>query len=605
MNEETFWLSQLNQYKNLKYEPSKKYESWQPARWAANKAMLQRIFAKIKPNIKSALELGAGSAALSLELARTYNINSSCIDLCVNAKKYASIIANDMQININYDVGDFFKTNLPKADFVFSLGVIEHMDKTEQVKYVQRCKELTNKYILIGIPNQESDIFKSYIKWCNKQADSYNENHLEFSLNYLKKLIECEGFKILDEDGFQVFLSEGRFWMDSKLICEPLINEMRLYNKSIAENFPNYNFQYEDIEFMKLVESNISKEYRIKNSFMQYILAEKEETLNLKKNDTVAVFAPSRSMKIISEDCQKIAKERLNKLGLNVVYSKNIYDTREYYDCGTIEHRVEDLHNIFLEDEIKGALTVIGGFNVNQILPFINYDIIKNNPKILCGFSDITALFNAIYAKTGVMTFYGPHFSSFGMKHGCEYTIDNFKNMIFNDNVIKLKSSKKYSDDFWFIDQDQRKFIENEGMFSINNGIAEGILIGGNLSTFNLLQGTEYMPSLKDKILFIEDDDITGGDFFREFDRNLVSLIQLPDFKFIKGIIIGRAQNKTEMNRDKWRALFDKRELKHIPIIADVNFGHTTPIATIPIGGYCKMVSENKACDIYISKHKF
>lgn len=380
---------------------------------------------------------------------------------------------------------------------------------------------------------------------------------------------------------------------------------MLLYDNDIARDFPNYDFKYEDIEFMKLIENNISKEYRMKNSFMQYILAEKETSLNLKENDNIAVFAPSRSMNIISEDCQKIAKDRLNNLGLNVVYSKNVYDSRKYYDCGTIEHRVEDLHNIFLDDKIKGALTVIGGFNVNQILPFINYDIIKKNPKVLCGFSDITALFNAIYTKTGMMTFYGPHFSSFGMKRGCEYTIDYFKNMILKDEVIKLKSSKEYSDDLWFIDQDKRDFIKNEGMFTINNGTAEGILIGGNLSTLNLLQGTEFMPSLKDKILFIEDDDITGSDFFREFDRNLVSLMQLPDFKFVKGIIVGRAQKKAQMDRNKWRAIFDKYNLKQIPIIADINFGHTTPIATIPIGGYCKLVADGDTCDIFISKHKF
>lgn len=347
------------------------------------------------------------------------------------------------------------------------------------------------------------------------------------------------------------------------------------------------------------------KEYRMKNSYMQNVLAEKEQTLNLKENDTVAVFAPSRSMKIISEDCQNIAKERLHELGLDVVYAKNVYDSREYYDCGTIEHRVEDLHNIFLDDKIRGALTVIGGFNVNQILPYIDYDLIKNNPKVLCGFSDITALLNAIYAKTGMTTFYGPHFSSFGMKLGCEYTIEHFKDMIFKDDVIKLESSKEFSDDLWFIDQNKRNFIKNEGMFTINNGTAEGTLVGGNLSTLNLLQGTEFMPSLKDKILFIEDDDSTGSEFFREFDRNLVSLMQLHDFKSIKGIIVGRAQKKVEMDRNKWRAIFDKHDLKQMPIIADVDFGHTTPIATIPIGGYCKIDANDGVCEIYISKHKF
>lgn len=343
----------------------------------------------------------------------------------------------------------------------------------------------------------------------------------------------------------------------------------------------------------------------MKNSFMQYVLPEKKETLGLKLGDKILVFAPSRSMNIISEDCQSLAKKRLAEMGLNVEYGKNVFDSLCYYGCGSIENRLYDLHDIFKNESINGALTVVGGFNVNQLLPYIDYDLIKSNPKVLCGFSDITALFNAIYAKTGMMTFYGPHFSSFGMKKGCDYTIEYFKKMIFEDNVVEIKSSSTYSDDFWFIDQDNREFVKSDGMFSINNGCAYGKLVGGNLSTLNLLQGTEYMPSLKDKILFIEDDDIVGDGFFREFDRNLVSLMQTPDFRGVKGIIVGIAQKKCEMNRDKWKAMLNKKELKDIPIIVDVNFGHTTPICTIPIGGYCKLISDGNNSKIYIAKHDF
>ena len=343
----------------------------------------------------------------------------------------------------------------------------------------------------------------------------------------------------------------------------------------------------------------------MKNSFTQHTLTKKKETLGLKSGDKILVFAPSRSMNIISEDCQSLAKKRLAEMGLNVEYGKNVFDSLRYYDCGSVENRLFDLHSIFKNESISGALTVIGGFNVNQLLPYIDYDLIKSNPKVLCGFSDITALFNAIYAKTGMMTFYGPHFSSFGMKKGCDYTIEYFKKMIFEDDVVEIKPSSVYSDDLWFVDQDNREFVKNDGMFSINDGCAYGKLVGGNLCTLNLLQGTEYMPSLKDKILFIEDDDIVGDGFFKEFDRNLVSLMQTPDFSGVKGIIVGIAQKKCEMNRDKWKAMLNKKELKDIPIIVDVNFGHTTPICTIPIGGYCKLISDGNNSKIYMSKHDF
>ena len=133
-------------------------------------------------------------------------------------------------------------------------------------------------------------------------------------------------------------------------------------------------------------------------------------------------------------------------------------------------------------------------------------------------------------------------------------------------------------------------------MIVINDGKAEGIIIGGNLCSFNLLQGTKYMPDLTGKILFIEDDALVGKEFPYEFDRNLTSLIQQPNFDKIRGIVIGRTQTQTGMNLTKWKKILNKKELKKIPIIINANFGHTTPNSTIPIGGLCKIdtSSDNK-----------
>ena len=99
------------------------------------------------------------------------------------------------------------------------------------------------------------------------------------------------------------------------------------------------------------------------------------------------------------------------------------------YMCASRDARVEDLNEAFRDENVKAILTVIGGFNSNQLLDYIDYEAIKNNPKIFCGFSDITALSNAIYAKTGVVTYSGPHYSSFGMLKGFEYSLEYFKKM--------------------------------------------------------------------------------------------------------------------------------------------------------------------------------
>lgn len=314
----------------------------------------------------------------------------------------------------------------------------------------------------------------------------------------------------------------------------------------------------------------------------------------LKAGDEVRVIAPSRSMVILGEDCKKIATQRLEALGLKVTFGKYVMEADEDYLCTSVEHRAEDLNEAFRDKKVKAILTVIGGFNSNQILDFIDYEAIKQNPKIFCGFSDITALSNAIYAKTGLVTYSGPHYSSFGMLKGFEYELEYFKKMFFQSEEFEIESSKEWSDDAWFIDQENREFISNEGMYIINEGKAEGDIVGGNLCTLNLLQGTEYMPNIEGKVLFLEDDGMAENAYLVTFDRDLQSLIHTKEFKNIKAIVLGRNQKGCNMTKEKWIKLIkNKPELKDIPVIAGADFGHTTPIFAFPIGGHAKLEVEN------------
>ena len=321
----------------------------------------------------------------------------------------------------------------------------------------------------------------------------------------------------------------------------------------------------------------------------------------LKAGDEVRVIAPSRSMAILGEDCKKIATERLEALGLKVTFGKHVMEADPDYFAASKEARVEDLNDAFRDPNVRAILTVIGGFNSNQILDYIDYEAIKNDPKIFCGFSDITALSNAIHAKTGVVTYSGPHYSSFGMLKGFEYTLDYFKKMFFEENEFEITSSNEWSDDAWFIDQENRKFIPNDGMFIINEGEAEGDIVGGNLCTLNLLQGTEYMPNIENKVLFLEDDDMAGKIFLMEFDRNLQSLIHMPEFKTVRGIVLGRSQVATEMTKEKWIKLIkNKPELANIPVVAGADFGHSTPIFTFPVGGHARVKAKDGKIEIFV-----
>lgn len=323
---------------------------------------------------------------------------------------------------------------------------------------------------------------------------------------------------------------------------------------------------------------------------MQKIIPQK-----LQKGDKVMIVAPSRGLKLIGQDCREIAEKRLTEMGLTVEFAPNTTDENwDEVGSTSAQKRAADIMYAFQDKSVKAILTVIGGFNSNQIIKLLDYDVIRANPKIICGFSDITALLAAINAQTGLEVYYGPHYSSLGMLKGCEYTLQHFKQMLFEDSSCLVNPSAAWSDDLWFLDQEKREFIDNPGHWQIRGGTAQGIIIGGNLCTFNLLLGTPYRPAFPtDTILFIEDDEGTNPAIF---DRNLQALCCQKDFQNVKGLIIGRFQKKSALNRKELEfILLNKPELQNMPIIANVDFGHTTPILTIPLGGTAT-IKEGKIC---------
>ncbi|OZQ62465.1 LD-carboxypeptidase [Paenibacillus sp. VTT E-133280] len=319
----------------------------------------------------------------------------------------------------------------------------------------------------------------------------------------------------------------------------------------------------------------------------------------LKPGDELRIISPARSLSLIAAEQRKIAKEQLQKLGFRISFSVNSFEKDDFVSS-SIDSRIEDLHEAFLDPNVKGILTTIGGFNSNQLLRYIDYSLIAEHPKRLCGYSDITALSNAIYAKTGLVTYSGPHFSSFAMLHDNEYTTEYFRKLMMDNKEIVVRPSKHWSDDEWYLDQENRVFIRNEGPFIINDGEAKGTIIGGNLCTLNLLQGTEYMPSLKNSILFVEDDYESSP---ATFDRDLQSLIHQPDFQHVKGLVIGRFQQGSRMTKELLiKIITSKEELSDIPVIADVDFGHTSPMITFPVGGQASLRAYGVRVELRISE---
>lgn len=258
---------------------------------------------------------------------------------------------------------------------------------------------------------------------------------------------------------------------------------------------------------------------------------------------------------------------------------------------------MRNLHEAFADPDVQAVIPVMGGSSANQLLKYIDYDLIKKHPKIFCGLSDITELSNAIYWKTGLITYYGPHFTMLGASQIVDHAIDSIRKTFFSDEVVSLHPSEYYSNSEW-----DKEVIVNNGFWTINAGHVEAKVVGGNIRTFTLMLGSEYMPDIADTILLVEDNKIVD---FRGVQKELQSVLNQPHGDRIKGLIIGRFQRQTGMTRELLTKMINsKKELEGVPVIGNVDLGHTAPILTFPIGGTVRFNAKaNDEIKLEVVKH--
>lgn len=317
----------------------------------------------------------------------------------------------------------------------------------------------------------------------------------------------------------------------------------------------------------------------------------------LKEGDHVRIIAPSHSISPeFTKEMEAQAIEGLKKLGLSVSFGKYVREIDDFQTT-TVEHRLEDLHDAFADPDVQAVIPVRGGSSVSQLLKHINYDLIKDNPKILCGLSDITALSYALYKMTGVVNYYGPHFTMLGASRVADYSFESMKKTLFSDGDVILEPSKYYNNTEY-----ERELILNEGFWTIKEGKAEGKSIAGNLLTTNLTMGSQYMPDMSDSILFLEENFILD---YKDVQNELQSILNTPGTDSVRAIILGRFQRKTGMTRELLTKIIkSKKELEHIPVVGNVDIGHTAPMLTIPVGGTVRVeASEGDEIKIEVIEH--
>jgi muramoyltetrapeptide carboxypeptidase len=308
----------------------------------------------------------------------------------------------------------------------------------------------------------------------------------------------------------------------------------------------------------------------------------------LKAGDEIRVIAPSFSWVASRDRAYKRAIKRLEQKGYKVTLGKHL---RSAGRLGTAEasKRLEDLHDAYENKKVKAILSLTGGWSANELLPGIKWEVISNNPKPLIGFSDITVLHNAIYAKTGQISLLGPNLGTLSRWRNWEYSCNNLEKILKRIQPLGL-----YKSDAW--SPTLKKSSKTRSWKVLQPGVASGILIGGNLGTYYLLQGTEYAPQFKkDVVLLIEDDDEAGKLTAREFDRRLESLLQQPGLKeAVRGVLIGRFQPSSHVTLPDIKDIMSRKVSANIPVIADMDFGHTAPVITFPIGGKVSIDTTNK-----------
>ncbi len=313
------------------------------------------------------------------------------------------------------------------------------------------------------------------------------------------------------------------------------------------------------------------------------------------------VIAPSRSRALVSEyDHTAIIERRFAALGLRLSYGEHV-DERDAFDSSPVPSRLADLHAAFADPAVAAIMTVIGGYNSNELLPYLDWDLIRANPKIFCGYSDITALQGAMLARAGLVTYYGPHWSTFGMARHSEQTVAWFAACLLGDDPVQLVPAESWTDDLWFLDQEHREVWPGDGWWPLQPGHAQGRVVGGNLCTLNLLQGKSYFPPLADAVLFIEDDYESQPPAFA---RELTSLLQLPGAAGLRGLVIGRFQRDSNMARALLEQIIARQPgLSGLPVLANVDIGHTNPIATIPLGGEAAISAGPGDLSVILTRH--
>jgi muramoyltetrapeptide carboxypeptidase len=290
----------------------------------------------------------------------------------------------------------------------------------------------------------------------------------------------------------------------------------------------------------------------------------------LKPGDTVGLVAPANATFNTYE--LDIARDSLEALGLTVRVGEHLRD-RHGYLAGEDRDRAADINGFFKDRSVSAVLPIRGGWGSARLLPLLDYDAIRRNPKVMAGYSDVTALLTAIHARTGLVTFHGAN----GMGRWDQYSLDFFRRVLFEGEAVTFTNTPKFSDTNVLTPVQYRTQ-------TIRPGTARGRLLGGNLSVLAGIVGSPYVPDWDDAILFLED----VGEAIYRVDRMLTTLKLAGILGRIRGFVFGTC-SECDPGSGFGALTFEELWADHIaplniPAWSGAMIGHGMPQWTLPVG---------------------
>lgn len=306
----------------------------------------------------------------------------------------------------------------------------------------------------------------------------------------------------------------------------------------------------------------------------------------LNKGDKIGFFSPSVPITAFAPKRFDRAKSFLESKGFELI-AGSLTGSSDHYRSGTIQERAKELNQLIRNPSVRCIMSTIGGSNSNSLLPYIDYQALKEDPKIIIGYSDVTALLLGIYAQAELVTFYGPALvASFGeFPPLVDATFSSFIDILCSSSVQHQYIMPKYWTDIrhdWETQDSAKEVYQNEWQF-IGSGKVTGRIMGGNLNTMSGIWGSRYMPEIQNGDILLLEDSLKTIDIV---ERLFAHLLICGVFDRVAAVVLGKHElfDDRGTGRTVLDVLYEVLADKQVPILYGFDCCHTHPMLVTPIG---------------------